>query len=78
MNFMPELVAELEILSHYNLTTTGEGIKVHHTAEPAMIAATTRLHDKGLLTQSDGGYLTDLGIEVAEHVQAILTVLKNT
>jgi uncharacterized protein (TIGR02647 family) len=78
MLFTPELVAELEILSHYNLTTTGEGIKVHHTAEPAMIAATQRLHDKGLITQTDGGYLTSQGIEVAEHVQAILTILKNT
>ena len=76
MLFTPELVAELEILAHYNLTTTGEGIKVHHTAEPTMIAATRRLHDKGLVTQSDGGYLTSLGIEVAEHVQAALTVLK--
>jgi uncharacterized protein (TIGR02647 family) len=75
MSYTPELFAELDILTRYKLTTTQQGIKVHHTADPAIIAAMQRLYDKGLVTQPDGGYLTDLGREAAEHAQAALTIL---
>lgn len=75
MIFTPELVAELEILARYDLSTIGEGIKVHKTAEPSVIAATKRLFDKGLISLSDGGYLTSLGMGVAEHVQATITIM---
>ena len=61
MIFTPDLVAELEILARYDLSTLGDGIKVHATAEPNVIAATKRLFDKGLISLSDGGYLTSLG-----------------
>ena len=70
-----ELIEELDILLHYNLTTTLEGIKIHHDAEPAVIEAVNRLHKKGLVTQADGGYLTDLGRTAAEHAQACHTIL---
>lgn len=76
MIFTPDLVAELEILARYDLSTIGEGIKVHKTAEPSVIAATQRLFDKGLISLADGGYLTSLGLSLAEHVQAMITVLK--
>ena len=76
MTFTPDLVAELEILARYDLSTIGEGIKVHKTADPSVIAATKRLVDKGLISLSDGGYLTSLGLGVAEHVQALLTIMK--
>jgi uncharacterized protein (TIGR02647 family) len=33
------------------------------------------LHAKGLITQADGGYLTRLGREAAEHAQAMLGIL---
>jgi uncharacterized protein (TIGR02647 family) len=75
MPYTPELFDELDILTRYKLTTTQQGIKVHHTADPAIIAAMQRLYDKGLVTQPDGGYLTDLGREAAEHAQAALTIL---
>jgi uncharacterized protein (TIGR02647 family) len=78
MPYTPELIDELDILSCYKLTTTQQGIKVHHTADPAIIAAMQRLYDKGLVTQLDGGYLTDLGREAAEHAQAALTILTST
>jgi uncharacterized protein (TIGR02647 family) len=73
--YTPELIDELNTLVRYDLGTTLQGVKVHTTAEPAVIAATRRLHEKGLLTQVDGGYLTDLGREVAVHAQAALTIL---
>ena len=75
MNYTPDINEELDVLILYNLSTTQEGLKVHKTAEASRIAAVQRLHDKGLVTQSDGGYLTDLGREAAEHAQAVLTIL---
>ena len=70
-----ELVEEINILAHYNLASIQEGIKVHGSAKQEVITATKRLFEKGLVSQVDGGYLTDLGVEAAEHVQALLTIL---
>ena len=70
-----ELIEEIRILTHYNLTSIQEGIKVHGSANPEAVSATKRLFDKGLVSQDDGGYLTDLGIEAAEHAQAVLRIL---
>tara|TARA_R110000868_G_scaffold129581_3_gene338565 strand:+ start:5787 stop:6032 length:246 start_codon:yes stop_codon:yes gene_type:complete len=78
MAFTFELIAELEILVLFNLGTTQEGIKVHHTATPSAIAAAIRLHDKGLISQADGGYLTSLGLDAAQHAQTLLTILNVT
>lgn len=75
MSFTPELVAELEILSMYNLDSNQEGIKVHATAAPHVIAAAKRLHVKGLIDKPDGGYLTSLGHDAAEAAQQLLTIL---
>jgi len=75
MAITPDLVDELNVLLLFNLETTQEGIKVHKNADPAKIAAVKRLSDKALVTQEDGGYLTDLGRELAEHVQSSLRIL---
>lgn len=75
MTFSQELVDELNMLMHFNLSTMQEGLKVHHTADPAMIAATQRLFDKGIITLPDGGYLTDLGLEAAELADKLLSIL---
>ena len=75
MPISSDLAEELSILARYKLTSTQEGIKVHHTASPEVIAAIKRLHEKNLVSRDDGGYLTDLGIETAEHVQKALTIL---
>lgn len=75
MSLTPEQIDELDILFLYNLSTTQEGIKVHKSADPRKIAAVKRLYDKGLVTQEDGGYLTDLGREAAEHAVHTLTIL---
>lgn len=75
MTYTPALLEELKILSLFNLDTTQEGIKVHSNAEPAAIEATCRLHDKGLVTQADGGYLTPLGHDAAQRAQDLLRIL---
>ena len=75
MLYTQDIVDEINILVRYNLNTTQEGIKVHKTAAPEIIAATKRLHVKGLVTQEDGGYLTSLGHEAAEEAQTLLNLL---
>ena len=75
MALTAELAEEIKLLTHFNLASIQEGIKVHGSANPDMVSAAERLFEKGLVSQSDGGYLTDLGIEAAEHVQAVFTIL---
>lgn len=76
MPFSEDHLSELNLLALFDDTSSQEGIKVHqHSAEPTMVAAAERLHRKGLITQKDGGYLTPLGAETAEHVQKALSVL---
>lgn len=77
MTIKQELIDEIEVLLRYNLDTTQEGIKVHHTARQGLIDASARLFKKGLVTQQDGGYLTDLGHEAAEHTQSALRLLSS-
>ena len=75
MPYSPEQIHELDVLIRYNLDSTFQGIKVHHTANPEVIEAVKRLHAKGLITQVDGGYLTSLGTEAAEHTHNLYTLL---
>jgi len=75
MHYTKEEIAELNILIFYSLDTTSQGIKVHSNAAAEKIEAVQRLFDKGLITQKDGGYLTDLGIKAAEHAQALILML---
>ena len=75
MPYTQAIVEELNILARYNLSTTQEGIKVHKTASPETIAATHRLFEKGLISQEDGGYLTNLGLETAKMAQAVMDIL---
>jgi uncharacterized protein (TIGR02647 family) len=78
MPYTPDLVHELNTLVRFNLETSQQGIKVHKTADAEVIAAVRRLHEKGLLTLVDGGYLTGLGRDAAEHAQAVLTILTSS
>lgn len=76
MPYTADVIEELNLLSRYNLNTTQEGIKVHSNAEASVINATQRLFDKGLISLPDGGYLTSLGREAAEHTQNLMVILK--
>lgn len=78
MPISPQLNAEIRVLTMFNLDSTMEGIKVHKSADAETLAAIQRLYAKGLVTQHDGGYLTDLGIHCAEHLQTALRILDGT
>lgn len=75
MLYNQELVDELNVLARYNLASLQEGIKIHKDAAPEVVSAAARLFQKGLVDHQDGGYLTHLGVEVAEKVQSVLTIL---
>lgn len=78
MPFSSDHIDELNLLAMFGLSSAQEGIKVHqHSAAPEMVTAAERLHQKGLITQKDGGYLTSLGSETAEHAQRVLSVLSS-
>lgn len=75
MKYLPEYLSELNLLLQFDLSSSATGIKVHSDASEEIKLAAKRLFDKGLCTLSDGGYLTDEGIEVAENADKILRVL---
>jgi len=68
------LTEEINLLLLFNQTKL-QGIKVHSNASDADKAAAIRLFEKGLISQPDGGYLTDRGVEAAEHSQQLVALL---
>ncbi|PWV64374.1 TIGR02647 family protein [Plasticicumulans acidivorans] len=71
----PDLYAELRLLALFSATSQQEGLKVHHDAAPELVAAATRLHGKGLITQADGGYLSELGYAAAARLDEVLDIV---
>ncbi|WP_022954271.1 TIGR02647 family protein [Leucothrix mucor] len=67
---------EVKLLTQFNLESAATGIKVHsHEAPQELVAAAARLFEKGLTDQVDGGYLTERGIEAANHAQTLIRLL---
>lgn len=69
-------VDQIEVLLHFNVDNTLQGIKIHHDARPGLVEAAQQLFEIGLITEADGGYLTDLGHEAAEHLTQALHIMK--
>jgi len=69
------MVAELNLLLKFPNKSLMQGLKIHHDAEPASVAAAKRLFDKGIVTLPDGGYLTDLGHDLFEHALVLKMTL---
>ncbi|MFL1406528.1 TIGR02647 family protein [Marinobacter sp. M1N3S26] len=79
MPFNNDHLSELNLLAMFDGASSREGIKVHqHSAPLELVDAAERLYRKGLITQRDGGYLTPLGNETAEHVQKVLAILSSS
>lgn len=76
MPYTPDVIEELKLLARFNLDTNLEGIKIHSSADQTVVSAIERLFNKGLVSQSDGGYLTGLGRTAAEHTQDLLRILE--
>ncbi len=66
---------ELALLMQFPDSSGLAGLKIHSDAAAATVAAGQRLFDKGLTTQSDGGYLTPFGHEARELGDKLLAIL---
>ena len=75
MSYTSENLAELDVLMLFDLSNSMEGIKIHKSAKPEAISAARRLFEGGFITLVDGGYLTSLGREAAEHAQSLFIML---
>jgi uncharacterized protein (TIGR02647 family) len=75
MNLSSDLINEIDLLMKFDLSSARVGLKVHSNADPVMIAAARRLYAKELVEHEDGGFLTTLGHEAAEHLQAVHVIL---
>lgn len=73
---MQSIHAQLAVLTQFIADTTQQGIKIHHDARPELIEAAETLYKNGLITQHDGGYLTDLGMEATRHLESVIDVLR--
>ncbi|ATC96908.1 TIGR02647 family protein [Pseudoalteromonas tunicata] len=75
MLFNKKMVDELNLILTFPDNSMMQGIKVHADAEPCVIEAAQRLFAKGIIDKADGGYLTDLGLDLAEHAQVLKLAL---
>ncbi|MFT6085974.1 MAG: hypothetical protein ACJAWT_002184 [Glaciecola sp.] len=78
MHFNNELTEELNLILKFPNKSLMQGLKVRNDADPSRVAAAKRLFDKGIVSQPDGGYLTDLGHDLAEHVSVIQSALTHS
>lgn len=78
MNLTPDMIDEMDLLLKFDLTSAQVGLKIHSSAAPEVVAAGQRLFDKKLVDHADGGFLTPLGHEAAEQLQAIHQILSAT
>jgi uncharacterized protein (TIGR02647 family) len=68
-------IEELNLLLQFDSSSLERGIKVHSNAREEVIYACQSLFAKGLVTQPDGGYLTDEGVEALSHAQVLAGLL---
>ena len=76
MMFDADMTDEMDLLLKFDPESMQHGLKIHSDADPSAIAAALRLHEKGLIDQPDGGFLTSLGHEGAEHARALHQILQ--
>lgn len=76
MKLTDDQIHEINALLLFNLKNPLDGIKAHSSAAPQMLAAIQRLFEKDLITQPDGGYLTDTGTKAAEYAHNLFSILK--
>lgn len=66
---------EIKLLAKFPQKSQLEGLKIHKEASSKVVQSAQSLFDKGLISQQDGGYLTDSGLETAAHLHHVLSAL---
>ncbi len=74
MQIDSELIDELALLRRFSMGGP-VAMDVHDNPDPAVVAAAGRMHEKGLITEPEGGQLTDSGREAVEHMNALFNLL---
>lgn len=77
MQFNQTMIDEFTLLAKFPLTSKMQGLKLHSDADESLLSAAQRLFDKGIIDSPDGGYLTDLGLDLIEHVTVLHSALSN-
>lgn len=75
MTFDASTIEQLNLLLQFDSDTLNSGIKVHSSARSEVVSACRTLFEKGLISQTDGGYLTDAGVEALGHAQTLAGLL---
>lgn len=75
MQFKQTMIEEFTLLAKFPRSSKMQGIKLHNDAEESLKNAAQRLFDKGIIDSPDGGYLTDLGLDLIEHVSVLHSAL---
>ncbi|MGN5051322.1 TIGR02647 family protein [Aeromonas veronii] len=71
-----EFVNDLKILACFDPANMSLGIKLRSDMSEELCQAAARLHQQGLISAEDGGYLTPFGMTMVEHLQHLLVALK--
>ncbi len=74
--YSEDLFEELKLLAKFPEESHLEGLKIHHDADESLVKSARSLFDKGMVSQMDGGYLTDSGREMVEHIHTVLDTLQ--
>ena len=73
--FDDDMTAELNLILKFPQDSLMQGLKIHHDASQSIVHAAERLFAKGVITKPDGGYLTDLGVDIADHARHLQMAL---
>lgn len=71
-----DFVNELRILACFDPANMSQGIKLRSDMPEELCLAAERMHQQGLISATDGGYLTPFGMTMLEHLQHLLVALK--
>lgn len=74
-NYSDTVFEEMKLLAKFPVKSQLEGLKIHNDADPSIISSAKSLFEKGLISQPDGGYLTDSGLETVDHLNHVLATL---
>ncbi|MBO1256923.1 TIGR02647 family protein [Alteromonas sp. 5E99-2] len=77
MVFSNDMIAELNLILKFPTNTLMQGLKIHQDATSETKFAIERLYAKGIVTQPDGGYLTDLGHDLSDIAQRLQLALSS-
>ena len=77
MQFNQKMMDEFELLAKFPVSSKMQGIKIHSDANDSVISDAQRLFEKGIIDSPDGGYLTDLGLDLIEHVTVLHSALSS-